>query len=169
MNHVKAILEIIFFVGFFFAASILRGQIPASGSDLPSLSSVRWGMTMEEVKKQIGRSAEKLGDTALTFQDSILNSNVHVVLTFGEADSEKGLRSVDVQFDEKNAEHLRTYLKARYGEKYKTENKEKSSLFFTVNFEALIWPLKSESVTMVVFSHGDDVLGLNLLYNRRGR
>ena len=113
---------------------------------------------MQEVKERIGRDVEEIGDTALTFPDSFLNSNVHVTLTFGKADSEKGLRFVEVQFDEKNAEKLRSYLKNHYGKNYEIEKKEKTKLFFTVNFEASKWLLKNESVVMIVFSHGDEVL-----------
>jgi hypothetical protein len=155
--------------GLFALISVSKCQIPASGSDLPSLSTVQWGMSRQEVKDRIGRDIEGVGDTALTFQDSFMNSNVHVNLTFGEVDSEEGLRFVEIQFDEKNAEKLRSYLKARYGEKFETEKKEKTNLFFTVNLEALKWLLKSESIIMMVFSHGDEVLGLSLLYKRRER
>jgi len=122
-------------------------------------------MSMQEVKGQMGRAAEETGDTALTFPDSFLNSNVQVMMTFGQADSEKGLKFVEVQFDEKNAEKLRSYLKNRYGNNYEIEKKEKTKLFFTVNFEASKWRVKSENVVMIVFSQGDQVLALSLLYD----
>ncbi len=169
MNCDRKILGKILFLGFFAAVSTSQCQIPAPGSDLRSLSTVHWGMSMQEVKDRIGRHAEESGDTALSFPDSFLNSNVHVTMTFGKADSDKGLRFMDIQFDEKNAEKLRSYLKNRYGKNYETEKKEKTTLFFTVNFEASKWLLKSESIIMMVFSHGDEVLALSLLYNRMGR
>ncbi len=154
--------------GFFVVVNNTNCQIPATGSDLPSLSGLRWGMSMREVKDRMHRDVKEEGDTALTFQDSFMDSNVHVTLTFGEADSERGLRFVEIQFDENNVEKLRTYLKSRYGDKFETEEKEKSKLFFTVNLEASKWSLKSESVVMMVFSQGDQVLALSLLYKRRG-
>ncbi len=155
-----------FFLGFFAVVSISKCQIPASGSDIPSLSSIHWGMSIQEVKDRIGGSTEEVGDSTLTSLDSFLNSSVHVVLTFGKADSEKGLKLVEIQFDEKNAEKLRTYLKDRYGENYEIEKKEKTKLFFTVNFEASKWVMKSENVVMILFSQGDQVLALSLLYRR---
>ncbi|MGA9407826.1 MAG: hypothetical protein WBW71_11910 [Bacteroidota bacterium] len=124
---------------------------------------------MREVEDRIHRDVEVLGDTALAFQDSLMNTNVHVMLTFGEADTEKGLRFVEIQFDEKNAEKLRAYLKARYGEKYETEKKKTAKLFFTVNLEASKWLLKNESVIMIVFSQGDQILAISLLYKRKGK
>jgi len=169
MNCGKKILRKILYLGFFSAFSLLKCQIPASGADLPSLSSVQWGMSMEGVKDLIGRHMEEIGDTALTFPDSFLSSNVHVTMTFGKSDSDKGLRFMEIQFDEKNVESLRSYLITRYGKDYETEKKEKTKLFFTVNLEASKWLLKSESVVMMAFSHGDEVLALSLLYNRRGR
>ena len=93
MNYDRKISWKVLFLGFFAVISISKCQIPASGSDLPSLSSIHWGMSMQEVKDRIGRYAEGVGDTALTFPDSFLNSNVHVILTFGKADSEKGLQA----------------------------------------------------------------------------
>ncbi|MGA7160281.1 MAG: hypothetical protein WBZ48_04725 [Bacteroidota bacterium] len=143
-------------------------QIPSAGSDLPSLSGVRWGMSMHEVKGRMNRDVNGEDDTAMTFRDSFVDSNVQVTLAFGEADTLKGLRFVEIQFDDKNVEKLRSYLKARYGEKYETEKKEKSKLFFTVNFEAAKWYLKSESIVMIVFSQGDQVLALSLLYKWTG-
>jgi len=169
MNCVKNKTPKILFFGILFAASISKGQIPASGSDLPSLSSVHWGMDRQEVKMQIGRDTEEIGDTAIAYQDSLKGSIVHVALTFGKADSEKGLKFVEVQFGEKNVEGLRSYLTTRYGNNYETERKEKTKLFFTVKLEASKWLLRNESITMMVFSHGDEVLALNLLYNRRGK
>ncbi len=153
-------------LGFCLVFSISRSQIPAPGSDLPSLSSIHWGMSKQEVKDRIGSRVEEIGDTALSFPDSFLNSSVHTTMTFGKADSEKGLKLVEVQFDEKNAEKLRTYLKNRYGENYEIEKKEKTKLFFTVNFEASKWVMKSENVVMILFSQGDQVLALSLLYRR---
>ena len=164
MNCDRAITWKILFLGFFAVVSISKCQIPASGSDIPSLSSIHWGMSIQEVKDRIGRSTEEVGDSTLTSLDSFLNSSVHVVLTFGKADSEKGLKLVEVQFDEKNAEKLRSYLKNRYGENYEIEKKEKTKLFFTVNFEASKWLVKSENVVMIVFSQGDQILALSLLY-----
>ena len=165
MNWAIQTLTRILCLGFFIAISISKCQIPASGPDFHSLSGVRWGMTMQEVKERIGRDVEEMTDSSLTFPDSFLNSNVHVTMTFGQADSEKGLKFVEVQFDEKNAEKLRSYLKNRYGNNYEIEKKEKTKLFFTVNFEASKWLLKSENVVMIVFSQGDQVLALSLLYS----
>ena len=76
---------------------------------------------------------------------------------------------MEIQFDEKNVESLRSYLIARYGKSYETEKKEKTKLFFTVNLEASKWLLKSESIMMMVFSHGDEVLALSLLYHSKGK
>ncbi len=126
-------------------------------------------MTMQEVKDRIGSHAEEIGDTALSFPDSFLTSHAHVTLTFGKADSDKGLRFCEIQFDEKNVEELRSYLTTRYGKTYGTEKQEKRKLFFTVNFEASKWLLKNESIVMVVFSHDDEVLALSLIYKRRGQ
>ena len=154
--------------GFFVVVCNTSCQIPSTGSDLPSLSGVQWGMSMQEVKDRIHRDVNGEGDTAIVFKDSFMDSNVNLTLTFGEADTQKGLRFVEIQFDDKNVEKLRSYLKTRYGEKYETEKKEKSKLFFTVNFEAAKWLLKSESVVMVVFSQGDEVLSLSLLYRWTG-
>ena len=90
-------------------------------------------------------------------------------MTFGKADSDKGLRFIDIQFDEKNVGVLRSYLTTRYGNNYETEKKEKTKLFFTLNFEASKWLLKNESIIMTVFSHGDEVLALSLLYSKAGK
>ena len=49
--------------------------------------------------------------------------------------------------------------------RYEIEKKEKTKLFFTVNFEASKWRVKSENVVMIVFSQGDQVLALSLLYD----
>ncbi len=166
MNYDRETTWKVLFLGCFAVVSISKCQIPASGSDIPSLSSIHWGMSIQEVKDRIGPSAEEVGDSTLTSLDSFLNSSVHVVLTFGKADSEKGLKLVEVQFDEKNAEKLRSYLKHRYGENYEIEKKEKTKLFFTVNFEASKWAMKSENVVMIKFSQGDQVLALSLLYRR---
>jgi hypothetical protein len=166
MNCDREIMWKILFLEFFAVVSISKCQIPASGSDIPSLSSIHWGMSIQEVKDRIGRSTEEVGDSTLTSLDSFLNSSVQVVLTFGKADSEKGLKLVEVQFDEKNAEKLRSYLKNRYGENYEIEKKEKTKLFFTVNFEASKWVMKNENVVMIMFSQGDQVLALSLLYRR---
>jgi hypothetical protein len=154
----------IFCLGLFFAISISRSQIPNTGSDLPSLSNVQWGMSMREVKDRIARHMEEEIDTTLTFQDSLFNSSIHVILTFGKADSEKGLKLIEIQFDEKNAERLRYYLITRYGKGYETEKKEKTKLFFTVRYEASKWIMKNEDVVMIVFSQGDKILALSLLY-----
>jgi hypothetical protein len=156
-------------LGFFVIVCNANCQIPATGSDLPSLSGLRWGMSIQEAEDCMHREVTREGDTAFAFQDSFIGSNVHVRLTFGGADSETGLRFVGIQFDEKNVEQLRSYLKTRYGEKYETEKKEKSKLFFTVNFEAAKWLLKRESVIMIVFSQGDQVLALSLLYKKMGK
>ena len=169
MNCCKKILRKILYLSFFSTFSLLKGQIPASGADLPTLSSVQWGMSMQEVKGRIGRHMEEIGDTALSFPDSFLSSNVHVMMTFGKADTNEGLRFMEIQFDEKNVESLRSYLIARYGKSYETEKKEKTKLFFTVNLEASKWLLKSESILMMVFSHGDEVLALSLLYHSKGK
>jgi hypothetical protein len=166
MNYGREMTWKVLFLGFFAVVSIPKCQIPASGSDIPSLSSIHWGMSIQEVKDRIGRSAKEVGDSTLTSLDSFLNSSVHVVLTFGKADSEKGLKLVEVQFDEKNAEKLRSYLKNRYGENYEIEKKEKTKMFFTVNLEASKWVMKSENVVMIMFSQGDQVLALSLLYRR---
>jgi len=167
-DHTKR-LGLVLCIGFLFSGSAARGQIPASGSDFQSLSRVQWGMNLEEVKQRIGKDVEEMTDTSLSFPDSLLNSNVHVTLKFGEADSDKGLRFIDVQFDTKDVEQLRSYLTARYGKSYETEKKEKSKLFFTVNFEASKWRLKNESIMMMVISHGDEVLALSMLYNGKRR
>jgi hypothetical protein len=169
MNCDRKIAWKILFLVFFSVISISKCQIPASGSDLPSLSSIRWGMSKQELKDRIGRHTEEIGDTALTFPDSFLTSHAHVTLTFGRADSDKGLRFVEIQFDEKNVEELRSYLMTRYGKNYEIEKKEKTKLFFTVNLEASKWLLKSENIIMMIFSHDDEVLALSLLYNRKGR
>ena len=153
-------------LGCFLAYTVVKCQIPLSGSDVPSLSAVHWGMSKDEVKRQIHQDIQPSGDTALTFQDTFMDSTVRVVMTFGESDSAKGLRFIEIQFDDKNAEKLRSYLKSRYGDKYETEKKERSKWFFTIHFEAAKWFLKGESVVMVVFSQGEDVLGLSLLYGR---
>jgi len=155
-----------FSLGIFLASSAAVCQIPLSGSDLPSLSAVHWGMSREEVKNRIHRNVQPSGDTALTFQDAFMDSTVQVVMTFGESDSSNGLRFIEIQFDNKNAEKLRSYLTSRYGNNYETEKKEKTKWFFTIHFEAAKWYLKGESVVMIVFSQGGDVLGLSLLYGR---
>lgn len=144
-------------------------QIPVTGSDLASLSGLRWGESIQEVKDSVHRDLKEEGDTALTFQDSFLDSNVEVTLKFGQPGAERGLQFVEIQFDGKNVEKLRAYLKSRYGEKYETEKKEKSKLFFTVNLEASKWSLKNEIVVMMVFSQGDQILSLSLLYKRKER
>jgi len=155
--------------GFFVVIYNTDCQIPATGSDLPSLSGLHWGMSMQEVKDRMHRDMKGEGNTAITFQDSFMNSNVHVTLTFGEADTEKGLRFIEIQFDNTNAKKLLAYLKTRYGDKCETEKKEKAKLFFTVNIEASKWSLKNESVVMIVFSQGDQVLSLSLVYKKKGR
>lgn len=169
MNCGKRKISKILFLGLFSTLSALKCQIPATGSDLPSLSKLHWGMNMQEVNDRIGRHAEGIGDTSLAFPDSFQISNVQVMLTFGTADGEKGLKLVEVQFDRKNAEKLRSYLITHYGKNYETEKKEKTKLFFTVRLEASKWHLISENIMMMVFSHGDDVLSLSLLYNRKGK
>ena len=126
-------------------------------------------MSMQEVRDRIGRRGEEIGDTAIAFPDSFLNSSIHATMTFGKADSDKGLRFIDIQFDEKNVGVLRSYLTTRYGNNYETEKKEKTKLFFTLNFEASKWLLKNESIIMTVFSHGDEVLALSLLYSKAGK
>jgi hypothetical protein len=167
-NHSKR-FGLVLCIGFLFTGSAARGQIPASGSDVQSLSRVQWGMSVEEVKERIGKRVEEMTDTSLSFPDSFLNSNVHATLKFGKADSNKGLRFIDIQFDDKDVEKLRSYLTTRYGKSYETEKKEKTKLFFTVNFEASKWLLKNESIVMMVFSHSGEVLGLSVLYNGKGR
>ena len=124
---------------------------------------------MLEVKERISRNIEEGTDTSLAFADSFMNASVHVTLKFGKADSDKGLRFIDIQFGGKNVEKLRSYLTNRYGKNYETEKKEKTKMFFTVNLEASKWLLKSESIMMMVFSHGDEVLALSLLYHSKGK
>ncbi len=91
----------------FIAISISRSQIPASGSDLASLSKIRWGMALPEARERLAREIDKITDTSIAFPDSFLSSRVHVTLTFGKADSDKGLRLAEVEFDDKNVGRVR--------------------------------------------------------------
>jgi hypothetical protein len=141
-------------------------QIPDSGADIPSLASVRWGMSMQEVKDRFGSRSEATSDSSMIFEDSFLDSKVKVVLTFGDSRRQSGLKSVEVQFADNNLrDKLLSYMKTRYGEKYEMRKQEKHKFFITINFETRKWVLGHGTVIMAVFSSGEEVMALSLLYD----
>ena len=149
------------------AVAQLNAQIPSVGADLPSLSNVHWGMKMQDVSARINKPMASDSDSSCYFEDSFLESKALVLLTFGQHPEVEGLKSVEVQLDDNNSEEkLLSYLKMRYGEKYESKNQEKTKLFFTIQFERKKWALENESVSMITFSKGSDILALNIFYSR---
>jgi hypothetical protein len=164
------VLKSILVLGPLIVVSESNGQIPSKASDLPSLSNVRWGMKMHEVKERINGILETDSDSTLHFDDSFLQSKVRVILTFEKYPDFEGLKIVEVQFDDKNlGEKLFSYLKARYGEKFENKKQEKTKLFITVQFETKKWTLEHENIMLITFSKGIDILALNLLYRGTGK
>ncbi len=164
------ILNLILVLGLLIVVSESKGQIPSTGSDLPSLSNVHWGMKMHEVKERINGITDMDSDSALHFDDSFLQSKVSVILTFGKYPDFEGLKTVDVQFDDKSlSEKLLSYLKLRYGEKFESKKQEKTKLFITLQLESKKWTLEHENIILFTFSNGNDILGSNLLYARTGK
>ena len=143
-------------------------QIPSTGSDLPSLSKVKWGMSAQEVRGVVGRSTEVSSDSTLDFEDSFLDSRVEVYLTFGKYPDFNGLKIVEVQFaDASAAERLLSYLKNRYGEKCEKQKQKKTKLFFTVEIESAKWLLEKEDVVLTTLFHESEVLSVSLVYGVR--
>jgi hypothetical protein len=162
----KYVLPLILVFGPLAVVSEAICQIPDSGCDIASLSSVRWGMSMQEVKDRFGSKSEAPSDTSMIFEDSFLDSKVKVTLTFGDSPRQNGLKFVEVQFDDNNlSDKLLPYLKTRYGEQYEMQKQEKRKFFITINFETRKWVLKHETVIMAVLSGGEEVMALSLLYN----
>ncbi len=157
-------------LGLLIVVSESIGQVPSKGADLPSLSNVSWGMKMHGVKERINNRIDMDSDSTLRFDDSFLQSKVRVILTFGKYPDFEGLKLVEVEFDDKDlGEKLFLYLKARYGENFKSEKQEKTKFFVTVQFETKKWTLEHERIVLITFSKGSDILALNLLYARTGR
>ncbi len=122
-------------------------------------------MNMHEVKECIKDLMETDSDSTLHFDDSFLQSKVRVIFTFGKHPDLEGLKQVEVQFDDKNlSEKLFSYLNARYGETFESKRQEKTKLFITVQFETKKWTLEHETIVLIKFSNGSDILALNLLY-----
>jgi hypothetical protein len=154
----------------FIAVPESNGQIPSTGSDLSSLSNVSWGMKMDEAKARINLTLDTGSDSTLQFDDSFLQSKVKVILIFGKRPDFEGLKTVDMQFDNKNlVDKLFSYLKIRYGEKFETKSQEKTKLFFTVQLETKKWTQDHERIVLIKFSNGNDILALNLLYAGTGK
>ncbi len=164
------VLKSILVLGPLIVVSESNGQIPSKGPDLPSLSNVRWGMKMHEVKECINGIMETVSDSTWHFDDSFLQSKVRVILTFAKYSDFEGLKAVEVQFEDKNlGEQLFSYLKVRYGEKFEIKRQEKTKLFITIQLETKKWTLEHESVVLITFSKGSDILALNLLYGGPGK
>jgi hypothetical protein len=164
------VLKLILFLGPLIVVSESNGQIPSKGPDLPSLSNVRWGMKMHEVKERINGIMDTDSDSTLHFDDSFLQSKVRVILTFGKYPDFDGLKIVEVQFDDKNlGEKLFSYLKVRYGETFESKRQEKTKLFFTVQLETKKWVLEHERIVLIAFSKGSDIFALSLLYAGTGK
>lgn len=164
------VLKSILVIGPLIVVSESRSQIPSKDPDLPSLSNVRWGMKMHEVKERINSKMDMDSDSTLCFDDSFLQSKVRVILAFGKYPDFEGLKLVEVQFDDKNlGEKLFSYLKNKYGEKFENKRQEKTKLFFTVQFESKKWTLEHERIVLITFSKGSDILALNLLYAGTGK
>ena len=141
-------------------------QIPDSGPDIASLSAVRWGMSMQEVKDRFRSTIETISDTSMILEDSFLDSKVKVVLTFGDSPLQNGLKFVELQFADNNLlDRVLLYLKTRYGEKYEMQKQEKHKFFITIDFETRKWVLEHETMVLAVFSSGGEVMALSLLYN----
>ncbi len=125
---------------------------------------------MDEVKERINGIMDTNSDSTLHFDDSFLQSKVRVTLTFGKSPVFEGLKTVEVQFDDKNlGETLFSYLKVRYGEKFESKRQEKTKLFITVQFETKKWTLEHESIALIAFSKGSEILALNLFYARTAK
>jgi hypothetical protein len=164
------VLKSILVLGPLIVISESNGQIPSKGPDLPSLSNVRWGMKMHEVKERINGIVDTDSDSTLHFDDSFLQSRVRVILTFGKYPDFEGLKIVEVQFDDKNlGEKLFSYLKVRYGEKFESKRQEKTRLFITIQLETKKWTLEHERIVLITFSKGSDIFAVNLLYAGTGK
>lgn len=164
------VLKLIFVLGPLIVFSESNGQIPSKGPDLPSLSNVRWGIKMQEVKELFKGKLEADSDSTLYFEDSFLQSKVRVILKFEKYSDFEGLKTVEVRFDDKTlGEKLLSYLKVRYGEKYETKRQEKTKLFFTVQLETKKWTLEHEDIMLATFSKGSEILALNFFYTGTGK
>ncbi len=144
-------------------------QIPAKGADFPSMANLRWGMSMKEARDSIGvkREIKKTTSSALSYEDTILNTKAIITLKFIEKSSDLILNFIDVAFAQPNIELLHLverYLNNRYGIKYETKKEKKSKLFFTIEAEFRRWQLGNEYVGLVFFYRGKEFLGINLTY-----
>ena len=67
-------------------SEIVVSQIPAKGSDFPTLSVLRWGISIQEARDLISpkREIQKPTSTMLSYEDTILHANAMIKLKFTE-------------------------------------------------------------------------------------
>jgi hypothetical protein len=147
--------------------AMVVSQIPAKGSDFPTLSNLRWGITMKDARDSIGakRELNKTTSTTLSYEDTLLNAKGTISLKFTE-DSTK-LNNINFVISKPTKElsqSIEKYLVNRYGDKYVSKKEQKTKIFITVEIEMKLWRLNGEGVGMGVFSRGDEIMGLNIFY-----
>jgi hypothetical protein len=144
-------------------------QIPAKGADFPTMTGLRWGMTMKEARDSIvaKREIQKTTSTTLSYEDTILSTKAIITLKFTEKDKEMILDFIDVPLNDPTRELVNSvekYLVSHYGDQYEIKKETKSKFFITIEMELKKWRLQNEEVGLVVCYKGDDVIGTNLTY-----
>jgi hypothetical protein len=164
----KILLTIIIIIGLLVNEKTIA-QIPTKGANFPTMTCLRWGMTMKEARDSIvaKREIQKTTSTALSYEDTLLSSKALITLKFIEKDSKMILDFIDVPFIEPNRELIKSvekYLVSHYGDQYEIKKEKKSKFFITIEMEFKLWRLENEVVGLMVCYKGEDLLGLNLTY-----
>jgi hypothetical protein len=150
------------------STSLLWAQIPTTGSDIQTLSAFHWGMEYHSARNKVSSMKEikKSTDSTVTYEDVFLNTIVNVNLKFSK--DSLLLKSIDVQFskpDQVLSQSLDKYLLDHYGSQFIRKKEQKTKLFWTIEMDMKVWRVDNERVMMITFSHGEDILGLNVFYS----
>jgi hypothetical protein len=152
--------------------AVAVSQIPAKGSDFPTLSILRWGMSIQAARDLISskREIQKSTSSTLSYEDTLLNAKAIITLKF--AAENFCLNGIDASLSKPNKELYKsvyTYLVTRYGDKYVSTKEQKTKFFIKFDMEMKLWRLDDEGVGMGIFSRGDDVIGINIFYTHANK
>ena len=142
-------------------------QIPSRNLDLPVLSSVKWGMQIDEARAILNGSHHLRSgtDTTLVYRENVHDGQAWITLQFPKPRGKLSL--VKISFEKPSRDLLATtlhHLKARYGQQFNLQRKEEKKFFMTVVMEVWDWRVEEGQVLLTGFFNGENPLALMIVY-----
>lgn len=145
---------------------ITKAQIPAKGADLPTLSGLHWGMTLQASSDYLqGKVKAKSIGSSILYKDKLLDTEMDIKLQFVKKDSLLILNSVEAFLKEPDENALQV-IKKRFYDRYgnNCEYKKNPGEDEKIETEKIIWRLKNENVEFKVATHNNKRLNLSIIY-----